>query len=98
MSKPHNPEPALVLGDHNGIYIPQLWCSGIDQEEAALFCIDWEDVQTCQVGPGHDCYWEAWHAIERSASWTDQQGITWYLHQDGDLWAVPEGYEWEADS
>ena len=95
MSKHCKPEPALVLADHHGIYIPQLWCAGIDQEEAELLCIDWQDVQTCQAGPGQGWYWEAWEAIERCASWTDQHGTTWGLYQDGDLWEVPEGYDWE---
>lgn len=26
----------------------------------------------------------------------DHHGTTWGLYQDGDLWEVPEGYEWEA--
>jgi hypothetical protein len=93
MSKHHNPEPALVLADSYGIYIPQRFCADITQEEAQLMCVDWEDVQTCQAGPDHEWYWEAWDCILQSASFTDENGTTWTLHQDGDLWEIPEGFE-----
>ena len=94
----HTPEPALVLADGHGIYIPQLFCADITQEEAELLCVEWEDVQTCQAGPDHEWYWEAWDSILRSASMTDEHGNTWTLHQDGDLWQIPEGFtfpEWD---
>ena len=97
MSKHPKPEPALVLADRHGVYIPQLFCEDITQEEAELLCIDWQDVQTCQAGPEHDWYWEAWDCILQSASFTDKSGTTWTLHQDGDLWEIPEGFtfpEW----
>lgn len=97
MSKRHNPEPALVLLDTHGVYIPQLFCADITQEEAELMCVDWEDVQTCQAGPDQEWYWEAWSSILQSASFTDESGTTWTLHQDGALWEIPEGFafpEW----
>ncbi len=92
MSQHRKPEPVLVLADRHGVYIPQLFCADITQEDAELMCVDWQDVQTCQAGPDQGWYWEAWECILQSASLTDRQGTTWTLHQDGDLWEVPEGF------
>jgi len=97
MSQHHNPEPALVLSGGHGVFIPQLFCADITQEEAELMCVNWEDVQTCQAGPDQEWYWESWDSILQSASFTDENGTTWTLHQDGDLWEIPEGFtfpEW----
>ena len=52
-------QPSLVLVDAHGVYIPQLWCSDLDQEHSEAI------------------------------------GVTWTLHQDGDLWEVPEGFTFE---
>jgi hypothetical protein len=86
------PEPCLVLSDHHGIYIPQLWCSDITESECESLHVQWSDVQCCQSGPDHEWYWEAWQAITDACYMTDDRGITWRLWQDGDLWEVPDGY------
>ena len=86
-------EPTLVLSDGHGIYIPQLWCQGIDQAEADMLGIRLDDVKVRQADPDHEWYWEAWQAILDSASIVSD-GVRWHLYQDGDLWEVPEGYEW----
>ena len=88
------PEPVLVLNDHHGIYIPQLWCADIDQVEAKKLGINWWDVRQCQAGPDAEHYWEAWDAILDACEMTDDNGITWRLYQDGDLWEVADGYQW----
>ena len=85
-------EPALVLTDSHGVYIPQLWCADLDRDQAEAIGVSWEDVQACQYGPDHEWYWEAWQTIIDCASMTDQHGTTWTLYQDGDLWEVPKGF------
>jgi len=83
----------LILSDSSGIYIPKMYCDGIDQEEAELMFIDWEDVKICQSGPDCEGYWEAWQAIEQNVEWTDINGEEWRLLQNGDLWAVKANVE-----
>lgn len=78
----------LILSDANGIYIPKMWCDGLDEEESELMGISWRDVQTCQAGPDEEFYWYAWSEIERNATWTDLDGQEWRLLQNGDLWAI----------
>jgi len=87
----------LLLGDSHGIYIPQLYCSGISEDDCEALSVQWEDVKTCQGGPDEELYWDAWQSICYSASWEDN-GEEWRLLQNGDLWAIradaelPEGW------
>ncbi len=87
------PEPVLVLSDGHGVYIPQLWCADVTEAEAERLGLSWWDVQQCQAGPYAEHYWVAWDGILRDCAMTDENGVTWRLHQDGDLWEVADGYE-----
>jgi hypothetical protein len=87
-------EPNLIISDRNGIYIPQMFCTDIDETWCIESNVDYKDVQVCQAGPDHEWYWEAWQSILDNCEHTDKDGVTWRLHQDGDLWEYPEGYEW----
>lgn len=86
-------EPNLILLDSWGIYIPQMFCSDIDEQWAADANVHMQDVRICQQGPDHELYWDAWNNILDNTEVT-RDGVTWRLHQDGDLWEVPDGYEW----
>jgi len=89
----------LLLSDSHGIYIPQLYCSDISEDDCEDLSVSWEDVKVCQSGPDSELYWEAWQSICDSTSW-EENGSEWRLLQNGDLWAVkadceiPE--EWAA--
>jgi hypothetical protein len=56
-----------------------------------------EDVLICQSGPDHEWYWESWDAIISNAEWIED-GVKWGLHQDGDLWEVPEGFSFDEEA
>jgi hypothetical protein len=77
----------LLLSDSHGIYIPQLYCSDISEDDCEDLSVSWEDVKVCQSGPDSELYWEAWQSICDSASW-EENGSEWRLLQNGDLWAV----------
>jgi hypothetical protein len=89
----------LLLSDSHGIYIPQLYCSDISEDDCEDLSVSWEDVKICQSGPDEEHYWEAWQNICDSAEWEENLEM-WRLLQNGDLWAVkadceiPE--EWAA--
>lgn len=57
--------------------------------------IDPEDLAILRQGPDHADYWEAWDDVLSSASYTDDDGHTWTLYQDGDLFAVRDDHEFE---
>ena len=86
--------PNIILSDSHGVYIPQIFCEDVDEEWAESRGVDYKDVETCQAGPDHEWYWEAWESILNSCNYTDDKGTTWRLIQDGDLFEVPDGYEW----
>lgn len=90
-------EPRIALSDRNGIYIPQLYCNHIDEKIAKEMNISMEDVLICQSGPDHEWYWESWDAIISNAEWIED-GVKWGLHQDGDLWEVPEGFSFDEEA
>jgi hypothetical protein len=90
------PEPVLVLNDSHGVYIPQLWCSDLTEADIKRIGLNPWDVQQCQAGPDSEHYWCAWDSILNDAEMVDDKGVTWRLHQDGDLWEVADGYQWEA--
>ena len=77
----------ILLSDAQGIYIPQLYCSDISEDDCEDLSVDWEDVKLCQSGPDEEHYWEAWQSILDSAEWEEGR-IMWRLVQNGDLFAV----------
>jgi len=85
-------EPNLILLDSHGIYIPQLFCSDLGEEEAASLGISSWALSQCQTGPDAPHYWEAWEEILTDCSYRDDKGTLWTLYQNGDLWEIPEGF------
>jgi hypothetical protein len=88
----------LVLSDSHGVFIPQLYCSSISEEDALLLGVSWEDVKRCQAGPDEEFYWESWATILDAAlivspATLKEEESLWRLHQDGDLWEIRDGVE-----
>jgi hypothetical protein len=76
----------ILLSDNRGVYIPR---------DFADFGGNWdsvtaEDIEILQAGPDTEGYWDAWDAVTRDASYTDEKGNVWRLYQDGDLFAYCE--------
>ena len=72
----------LLINDGHGIYIPQHFASNF--EGWGLTAEDIADLSD----PENEFYWDAWDAILNKACFTDDQGYTWSLHQDGCLFAI----------
>lgn len=80
--------PALILAvnDHHGIYVPKVFlenysgiCQGLADQDAILS----GDPESCE-------YWEAWDSILSNFTYVNDEGDTYTLYQDGDLWLVCE--------
>jgi hypothetical protein len=54
-----------------------------------------EQFAILEEGPAHDDYWGTWDDILRDARVVDRAGNKYTLHQDGDLWFIPVGMEWD---
>lgn len=83
----------LLISDNQGIYIPQIYCQQLTEDDAAEYGIEWSDVVCCQSGPEQEWYWESWQAILDSAEIIEPATLkedesVWRLHQNGDLWMV----------
>lgn len=74
----------LLISDSVGIYIPQLFARNYGQH---ILCD--ADRAILEAGPEHAEYWDAWDDVLGSTYVTDAKGLRYYLHQDGDLWAIP---------
>ena len=88
------PETAILYAnDARGVYIPQYFAESIVRE--CLSGVSEEDMKILLVGPDHEQYWDAWCDVCDNAILTDEQGVTFNLYQDGDLWLVPT--DWQPD-
>lgn len=80
-----------IIDSSRGIYIPQAFAEQFEGWHG----IDPDDLAILLEGPDHPDYWEAWDAVLSSASYADDDGHTWTLYQDGDLFAVRDDHEFE---
>lgn len=77
-------ETVLLVDSRHGIYVPQAFAENFD---LSVWGVSDSDREILEAGPDHPDYWEAWDDVLQYASHTNEEG-TWYLEQDGDLWAV----------
>lgn len=95
MSKP---EPLLWLSDARGIYIPRDFAASFKDRSKSVSGVSAEDWSILDAGPDHEHYWEAWDDVLRDACVTDDDGIRFHVYQEGDLWLIPDGMEYDDDS
>jgi hypothetical protein len=86
-------KPFILLDGLRGIYVPQKFA-----QLEGIGGISAEDLAILRAGPDHESYWEAWEEALRFGEIT-VAGICYSLHQneEGDLFAVPPGWEVNAD-
>jgi hypothetical protein len=87
------PEPECLIEDRHGRYIPQLFTEAYGQhltpETASKLK---EELEICRKGPDEGFYWECWEEIENYSE-LEIDGQGYILHQDQDLWAIPQGFD-----
>lgn len=82
----------LLIDDAAGIYIPRNFYENFDFSTWNLKLEDYADL----ANPENEHYWDAWDDLLDNASYSDKEGHTWTLYQDGDLFAVRDDHDWEA--
>lgn len=77
----------LLCDNHHGQYIPQIMVARL--VDAGWKGITKEQIDDLNAGPD-DCewYWDSWDMVLNNAQYIDDEGETWFLWQDGDLWAM----------
>lgn len=83
----------LLLDGNRGVYVPQAFAEGFDLNDWGI--TDEEDIAILLAGPEEEFYWDVWERVLSDASYTDTDGHTWSLYQEGDLWSVRDDHEWE---
>lgn len=88
-------EPELLVDSHHGIYVPQYFAQAYDMR---AWHVKPEDEKILLAGPDHEWYWDTCDDVERYAWAYPVKGSRkkYTLYQDGDLWAIPEGFDFEA--
>ena len=77
----------LLCDSHHGVYIPQIMARRL--YDAGWSGITLDDVIQLESDPyDGEWYWETWEGVLNEAQFKDENGETWYLHHDGDLFAV----------
>lgn len=89
------PEMMLWLSDARGVYIPRDFAGSFVDRDKHVSGVKPDDWAILEAGPDHEWYWEAWTGICDSAIVTDENGYKYRLWQEGDLWLIPEGMEWD---
>lgn len=91
------PDMLLWLSDARGIYIPRDFAQSFADRSKHVSGVSEEEWQILEQ-PDHEHYWDVWNDVEQSAIVTDENGVKFRLYQDGDLWLVPDGMEWNDDN
>jgi len=93
-------EPELLVNDSHGIYIAQSFCKAYQPYITNMDKVK-EDFDICLIGPDHEDYLDAWPDLLDNVEITDDKGgkfAVGTLGESGDLWAIPEGYEYPEDN
>lgn len=91
MSKP---DMLLWLNDARGVYLPQDFAGSFANRAKSVTGVDDKTWTILDAGPEHEQYWEAWEDVCNNAVITNDDGVEYFIHQDGDCWLVPKGMEW----
>lgn len=75
----------LLVDSAHGVYVPAVFVEQFDLEKWDVAHLK-DDIEECS-DPENDWYWDSWQTIMENAEFIDENGNTWRLYQDGDLWA-----------
>ena len=105
---PDRPDMMLWLSDARGVYIPRDFAQSFVDRAKHVKGVSDEDWTILERGPYYEdehgalvCnefYWDTWSDVEQYAIVTDEHGRKYRLYQDGDLWLIPEGMEYNEET
>jgi hypothetical protein len=88
----------LWLSDARGQYIPRDFARSFSDRATQVTGVSDEDWKLLEAGPEEELYWDAWDCVTADAVITDNIGVKYRIHQDGDCWLVPVGMEWDDEN
>lgn len=84
----------LMCDSHHGVYIPSTMINRLVEAGWQMPSVVNAEVLN---SPDNEYYWDEWEIVLNGALFVDDYYRRWYLHHDGDLWAVREDYEFECE-
>jgi len=89
------PESAICYADSaRGVFIPQHFAESVNRYTICQWSNWIADLDILCQGPDSESYWDIWCSVLDNLTLTDPDtGVTYRLHQDGDLWLVPEDWQ-----
>lgn len=85
----------LWLDEPRGVYIPRDFANCFIDRDSAVSGVDADTWAILEAGPEHESYWDAWDDVICDATVTETDGTKYFLYQDGALWLVEQGAEWD---
>lgn len=95
----NKPDMLLWLSDTRGRYIPRDFAKSFADRAKSVSGVSDEDWVILEAGPDHELYWDTWDEITNygDVTVTDENGIEYFVYQDGDCWLIPKGMEWQDE-
>jgi hypothetical protein len=91
------PDTMLWLSDERGVYIPRDFANSFADRAKSVSGVSDEDWAILEAGPDNELYWDCWSDVEQNARITDDSGVVYFVHQDGDCWLIPVDMEWSDE-
>ena len=91
-------QPLVLIDSANGVYIPNLFANMVLNCEIKVK--NFADIKYYLGDLGNtenEFYWESWDSIISKAILVSKNGTEYTLHQNDDLWCIPDGVELEED-
>lgn len=86
------PQQILFLDDWRGVHIPRDFAQCVDRSRVTgISDDDWSAISD----PDSEGYWDAWQNVCDNATVKGDNGVTYRLYQEGALWLIPQGMEWD---
>jgi len=99
MTQTTHKQPELLVDSHHGIYIAQIFCQRYAAYITNMDKVK-EEFDICLVGPDHEEYFDALADLMDNVEFTNDNKEAYTvgnIGEEGDLWAIPEGYEFEDE-
>lgn len=92
------PDMILWLSDARGVYIPRDFARSFADRSKSVTGVSDENWAILEAGPDHEQYWDAWLEVCEKAIISDENGVKYFIEQNGDCWLVPKGMEWDEQT
>lgn len=94
----NRPEKQWWLNDAGRIEMPREFASSFDDRTVRVSGVSDQQWAVLERGPDHPDYWTVWDVVFETAVITDGNDVVYHLHQDGDLWLVPNDVQWSEEA